>query len=290
MIDGSTPDAPPIDPGPRRREGGWSSPSWPDGRRIDALLRQESRPRAGRRPAARDQRASSPCGSCGRCRTATSRGAIGAASTRSMRRPSLVEVARAVVPPCEADLVGMQVAEGVDESPAAGSPRGGRAPRASVRRADERRGVVDVDVGRRDVHVARDDQRRPGSRNCRHAPRIASRNVSFSRTSATRPPAVRDVRADDADPADRRLDPAASSCATRPAGRSRDPRAAGRRARGSRRPPSARRSGAPRGSRPRASSSTGNASASPSSPAGRRRPAGAPRGTPVRAAGAASAC
>ena len=208
----------------RRTSGAWS-----DG--FGPLRKSRSIPHARQRPAS---------------------GAL--TSARSIRRPRLaVEVALPVVPP--------RVAAARRD---AGRGRRRRAPRRrhrgdaralrrrDVRRADERGGVVDVEVGGATFMSPATTSGAPRSSPAPDGHRVEELRASRRTSRRADRAAVGHVDAGDAHAADRRLDPArlvVAPLAGQPAGRVLDRER--RRARGSRRPPSGRPSGARRHSRPR---------------------------------------
>ncbi len=120
---------------------------------------------------------------------------------------ALVEVARPVVPPGVLDLVGMQCAVGVDEAVVEDPLQAPALLRGHVGGAGERGGIVDVAIGRGDVHVAGHDQRRAAHR--AHALRHGVQEGELARElRVVGGPAVGHVDAGQADPLDGRLTPA----------------------------------------------------------------------------------
>src|SRR4051812_3640318 len=121
---------------------------------------------------------------------------------------ALVEVARPVVPPRVADLVGVERPVGVDELAVGDQPL---EPLAflgrDVRRADEVVRVVDVDVRAHHVHVAGDDERCAPQLGRALGHRLVEAQLVGVRVGPDRA-AVGDVGGHDADPVDHRLDPA----------------------------------------------------------------------------------
>ena len=196
----------------------------------------------------------------------------------------LVEVPGAVVPPGEAGLVGVQ---------RRGRRRRCRRPaarealalgRGDVGLADERRRVVDVEVGRADVEVARDDQRRRlAGRGCARPRRPGS--AACPRRTASRPrgrwgrrwrrPAARRPSPPASAPRRRRARPRAR-CARRSSSTS----VGAAMATPAQRPPS----GGRRGSPPRRARVAGTCPGRPWSPASAAGRACAARGTRARAA------
>ncbi len=121
-----------------------------------------------------------------------------------------MEVAGAVVPPGELLLAGVQAAERVVQAARLrdGGERGALG-RRDVRLVGEGGGVVDVDVGRGDVHVSGDDERGAGGADRADPFGGRGEEVELLRVPlAVDHAAVRHVGADDPHPADGRLDPA----------------------------------------------------------------------------------